>query len=219
MISLIVPVYSSSKLVEAQLSEIALYPQEIKTIFVDDGSPVPLEIPPLPNVSLYRIDVDIPWNNHGARNLGAHVAETEWLLLTDVDHVLPAWCASQLVTKQLSPDRWYAIERRKITPQGTERIHPAPNIFLITKHRFWELGGYDEDYCGSYGSDNVFRRLRGGHYKTLPSEIYLEVRCGFGKQEEHSLSRDTTRAQELFRQKGIVKAETPLRFPWHKVTP
>ncbi len=171
----------------------------------------------MPNVSLYRIDVDIPWNNHGARNLGAFVADTEWLLLTDVDHVLSAACAHRLMAEKLNPEYWYAIERDKIVPHETIRIHPAPNIFLITKARFWELGGYDEDYCGSYGSDNVFRRLRGGHYKTLPPDIFLEVRDGFKDEPTHNLSRDTTRAQAMFAQKGIVKAENPLRFPWHLV--
>lgn len=217
VITLVIPIYSSPSLFVRQLEAIGNYPPEIKVVIVDDGSPRPFVNPNWPDVSLYRVDADIPWNNHGARNLGAHVAETEWLLMTDADHVLSARCARLILRQKLDPGLWYAIEREKITPEGTTRIHPAPNIFLITKQRFWELGGYDEDYCGSYGGDNVFKALMGRNYQALPPDIYLEVRDGFKDMPTHNLSRDTTQAREMFARKGVVKAENPIRFPWHQV--
>ena len=34
---------------------------------------------------------------------------------------------------------------------------PHPNSFVVTRDLYWQIGGYDEDYCGLYGTDRLFR--------------------------------------------------------------
>ena len=63
----------------------------LQFVFVDDGSPTPVE-PPADlelNLLLLRLPVDVPWNHAAARNLGAVCARSDKLLLTDVDHEFP----------------------------------------------------------------------------------------------------------------------------------
>src|SRR5580765_5537969 len=37
---------------------------------------------------MFRMDVDVRWNQDACRNLAVSQAETKWLLLTDVDHIV-----------------------------------------------------------------------------------------------------------------------------------
>jgi hypothetical protein len=54
--------------------------------------------------SLYRMGVDVPWNMDACRNLAASQAKTDWLLLTDIDHLVPekTW---RKITAALDPGR------------------------------------------------------------------------------------------------------------------
>jgi hypothetical protein len=77
--TLIVPYYRNPVMLREQIKAWEDYPDAVSIILVDDGSPEPaLEVVRehapaalLPRLTLYRIDVDIPWNRGGARNLGA----------------------------------------------------------------------------------------------------------------------------------------------------
>jgi hypothetical protein len=40
-------------------------------------------------LQIYRIMVDVRWNQDAARNIGAAHAENNWLVLTDIDHMVP----------------------------------------------------------------------------------------------------------------------------------
>lgn len=142
------------------------YRRRIKIVIVDDGSPrwPALEVARpagLPTLELYRVAVDIPWHQDGARNLGAHVA-TGWLFLSDMDHVLPAeslpavWrIASE--RKFYTFDRWdAATDAPMLDAAGNPKPHP--NTYLLHHDLYWEAGGYDESFCGVYGTDGAFRR-------------------------------------------------------------
>jgi glycosyltransferase involved in cell wall biosynthesis len=137
-----------------------------RVIIVDDGSPrnpaadVIREnaIHPL-DIRVLRIGVDIPWNQDGARNLGMQQCKTEWALLTDMDHMLPA---SQLTSAMLAVHKarpgTYYMPYRKQSFNNMKIAAPHPNSYLFNVSDFWSMGGYDEDFAGVYGSDGNFRR-------------------------------------------------------------
>jgi hypothetical protein len=110
---------------------------------------------------------DRPWHQHGARNLGAREAESPWLLLTDMDHVVPAASLRSLLTVFPSAGAtdaftFFRVDAPHGRPTRNERgeLKPHVNTFAIRREHFWAVGGYDED-CVGYGTDGYFRnRLR-----------------------------------------------------------
>jgi hypothetical protein len=149
----------------------------VEVVIVDDGSPSEraedVERPAgLPELAIYRVIEDRPWHQHGARNLGAHVARHPWLLMTDMDHVCPADTLREVLAAN---DKGRAFTFGRVdAPAGewdsnawrsfpttlharTGRPKPHVNSFAISRALYWKVGGYDEDYCGHYGSDKLFR--------------------------------------------------------------
>src|SRR5690554_4714940 len=99
-----------------QLDTVSQYPKNYKIIIVDDCSPEPAKdvINNSDNVDLYRIETDIPWNRGGARNLGAMLAETEWIIQIDTDHILPPESADRLLNTQINSSKWYRFPRYRV---------------------------------------------------------------------------------------------------------
>ncbi len=173
-LTLIMPFYENAGMLALQYAGWAAWPQKLKdrmsVIIVDDGSPSPavdVERPAgLPTLSIYRVMEDRPWHQHGARNLGAHVAGEGWLLLTDMDHVLTVNAAASLLKRidmgKLSTGAVYMLDRVEAdtglpTRAADGKPKPHPNSFVLTRDLYWRIGGYDEDYCGVYGTDGLFR--------------------------------------------------------------
>lgn len=138
---------------------------QFSVVVVDDGSPTVPATAAVESIRasrdsfylprLFRIDVDVPWNWLAARNIGAHHAVDGWLLLTDMDHVVPAETLRSVVYGQHDPNVVYAFSRREHTG---ETIHPHSASFLMTKAMFWKIGGYDETLSGVYGTDGLYRK-------------------------------------------------------------
>lgn len=169
LLSFCLPFYRNQGMLAEQYRVWAGYPEELKQqieiVLVDDGSPQPaMDVPRpdgLPALRLYRVLVDLPWHQHGARNLAASEAAGPWLLLTDMDHVLPAESLTRLL-ERLTGDAIFTFHRLdapRLTPKRNDRgeFHPHVNTFALTKARFWATGGYDEDLTG-YGTDGYFRQ-------------------------------------------------------------
>lgn len=176
MLSLIMPYYENPGMLALQMREWAGWSRkakaQIEIIIVDDGSPDPAASVPfpcvagrLPELSIYRIAEDRPWHQHAARNLGAHVAQSPWLLLTDMDHVLTAHQADALLKRlgKLDPGTAYFLHRIEastgLPTMASDGLTPKPhpNSFVMTRDLYWEAGGYDEDFCGIYGTDGLFK--------------------------------------------------------------
>lgn len=145
----------------------AWYQDKIRIVIVDDASPKwpaalvsrPSTMPPL---RIYRALKDIPWHQDGARNLGAHVADEGWLFLSDMDHVLP-FSSVQRIWRLQDSTRFYTLDRIDATTGqlmlGADGNHkPHPNTYVMHRELYWRAGGYDEDYCGVYGTDGAFRK-------------------------------------------------------------
>lgn len=172
MLSVIVTYYSQPEMLARQAAEWKGYPEGVEVIVVDDGSRIPAKAD---GCSIYRVTEDIPWHQDGARNLGAHVALHEWLLLLDIDHVLPAEAAQALLRRLSELRTMSAFRPSRRLVSGAHRLNPAANIWLIRREDFWRVGGYDERLCGSYGTDLEFRPRLRRTLKELPAPVTLDV--------------------------------------------
>ena len=176
--------YDNPNMLELQWREIACYPAEIKAelevIVVDDGSPQfpAVDVPRpsgLPALSIFRVSKDIRWNQDAARNVGAHEARAPWLLVTDIDHVVPASSLVAILEGERSDQSFYTLGRVKF--YGGEARESHPNSYLMTKKLYWDIGGHDEDYAGVYGKDFLFRKraLRRSSEVHLPHVVLARV--------------------------------------------
>lgn len=238
-ITLILPYYRNPGMLRRQAEEWAKYPSGMRVIVVDDGSPSDPAHEVLPEdcrASIYRVNVDIPWNRNGARNLGSHVARTEWILHTDIDHILPAGNAEWLCTRRLDPSHWYKFARYRIgradgtrlkdaIPDDAEygAIKPHVDSFLCQRDLYWRCGGYDEDFSGSIGGSSVFL----AHMKKAALCELLESTClhvftrdKIPDASDNGLSRDRSRYERIRAEKAAAGDPKPtrwMRFPWMHV--
>lgn len=158
MLSLVITYFNQPAMLAEQERTWRDYPAGVEVIVVDDGSAVPAQAE---GCSIYRVSKDIPWHQDGARNLGAHVAEGEWLLFLDIDHAISAAEVGRLLKLLPMLPRKSAFRPLRKLVDGAYSLSRAANIWLIRKSDFWRVGGYDERLCGHYGTDLEFRpRLR-----------------------------------------------------------
>jgi hypothetical protein len=223
-ITIVLPFYQCSDFLREQLETWGHYSADLRrflsALIVDDGSPVHAELPPqrpFP-MRLFRIDVDIPWNWLAARNIGAHYAPDGWLLLTDMDHVVPEHTAQALVSGKHDPSMVYAFSRREHTGQA---INPHSASFFMTRKMFWYIGGYDERLSGVYGTDGSYRKRVASvtQIKILQDEL---IRYEYiGDSSVTTLERKTDAMRDLRRRKfALIQNGTPpkvLSFPHHEV--
>jgi glycosyltransferase involved in cell wall biosynthesis len=222
----------------------AAYPADLKAqlhvIIVDDGSPK--ESRPghkailetgLASDRLYRMLKDVRWNWLACRNLGVDQAETEWVLLTDIDHVLPEETLHRLVHGDLSADRVYRLSRAdaphpwpyQLRECKAYKIHP--NTWLMTRAMYDRIGGYDERLSGCYGTDGEFRDRVHEQARSVvtlphvliryPREIIADASTTvFTRKNDPINDDDLIRRRE---QRARVKGWRPLRltFPWERV--
>lgn len=191
----------------------------VTAIIVDDGSPTPLTLdrPTLFPVRVFRIDVDIRWNWLAARNIGAHHAADGWLVLTDMDHVIPEDTIRAIVFGQHDPAVVYAFSRREHTG---EPIAPHSASFLMTRAMFWKIGGYDEALSGHYGTDGTYRRQVAA---TAPMHVLTDELVRYEYFADSSTTRYQRKQPEDAAVKAIVAARGKhwrpkvLSFPYREV--
>lgn len=232
MITLVYAYYENPVMFAFQQDVWAAYPQhlieKINLIVVDDGSQrEPAKKywnPVFESARLYRVDVNIPWNQNGARNLAMLECGTEWALMTDMDHVLYPADAERMLTGGYMSGKVYMPQRLTHDRKPYKR---HPNSFLIEKELFWQSGGYDEDFAGYYGTDIVFRKavgLVGEIVETDGFALVTYVRdqipdastTDFGRKG----SKYHTKMYDHFRLKKdgpAYKATNHVRFPWTRI--
>jgi hypothetical protein len=233
--------YMNPQMLAHQYAVWANYAAELRDnmeiVIVDDGSPrgAAIEVARpqhLPVLRLYRVTRDRPWNQHGARNLGAKEARGEWLLLTDMDHVVPADSMTSLTARLDQPNAIYTFLRLDaphltpaLRPDGS--LKPHGNTFAMTRDLYWRIGGYDERYCGLYGTDGMFRKRAAKyaaivHLDDVPVVRYsrsiipdastttLVRKPGHGSQVVSDLER-------RLRALGTTDQIETITFPWERV--
>lgn len=165
------------------------------------------------DLDLYIVDVDLPWNQCGARNLGVHVSDTDWVWCCDIDHVVTRRLACEMLRRIETPSaRWYTAPRERADTQTI--LAPAPNLYLIRRSDYWLCGGNDEDLQGGYIQDRLWRHTARvlGPQGALANSLIVYPRPATG-------NRDPGVNAELIRRKiaGELPASTDfLRFPWHR---
>lgn len=136
--------------------------EHIRVVIVDDGSPTHRARPPafevrstLPLIQIYRMIKDIRWNQDACRNAGVAHAETDWVLLTDMDHMVEQITWAYLVNRQWDTGTAYKFAR--VSAPAMQSYKPHPNSWFMTRKLFDAVGGYDERFAGLYGTDGDFR--------------------------------------------------------------
>lgn len=155
-------------MLEHQYSIWSGYSKEIKDrieiILFDDCSPKDpaFEIPrpeDLPKISIYRMIEDIPWGADACKNRAADITSSEYLLMMDIDHVVPEDVLELLLKECDSYPRGTVVKFKRL--ENGREIVPGPNIYFIKKDLFWKIGGYDEYLLGLYCTDIPYlKRLR-----------------------------------------------------------
>lgn len=201
---------------------------EIHSIIVDDHGPVPM--PARDSVEQYRVDVDLGWSIVVAKNIGMHHAKDGWCIVGDLDHT---------VTKELlefarsdTPERgkFYIFPRRLEGGSLSDDYHE--NYMLIHRSDFWSVGGYDEDFAGGYGWEDVwFKELANavGLQRIKVPDVPIQA---IGDKPGACMPREMCnphRNGQLLQRKRVswinsrkarlfAQNSHPLRHPYHEVT-
>jgi len=239
--TLVVPYYRQPAMLARQIQEWEQYPEGVRVVIVDDASPEPAEpvirehATPglLSRLALYRIGVDVPWNRGEARNLGALVAVSEWILHVDIDHVLPVESARSLLSLDADPAKWYRFRRFRVgkaddtrnkdaLPRDVEfgEVKPHGDSYLVTKSLYWQAGGYNLAFSGCLGGGSPFLQelAKEGPVEVLPIPLHVHTRTSVPDSSDWSLSRDTREyARRKAAMKGNYRGTEIVRSPWTRI--
>lgn len=194
-------------------------PNSVRYTLIDDCSPIPIKTPRRRNLDVYRVQEDIPWNISGARNLAYHVAQTDWVLCADVDHVVTASALESILALDLSDENVAYIFARQ-RPDGTEGCRAIINC-LMARDKYFEIGGYDEDFSGHYGREETFFdhclvhnkiRVKFCDHIILEWHPKLGGTSGLIRDKSHNAVIYDQKIQRL--QNGIYRNGPILRFNW-----
>lgn len=228
-LTLIYPYYENPGMLHVQLAYWYSYPADfwkrLGIIIIDDGSPRNPAKPILQGVpfpiSLYKVEENIPWNQHGARNLGAWVMPPGWGLWTDIDMVFPLQDMRKILDLDVDKNKYYTFERVKMPERSSYKYHC--NTVMLTKDAYWAVGGYDERFCGTYGGDGPFKhaldetlteeRLVGIYTHYYPRGYLTDAGTNDWERQGEYKDKYKMVGQNL---KNIRKVG-PMNFKWSKV--
>lgn len=224
-LTIIYPYYDNPIFFAKQLAHWKSLPtpfrSRVKFIVVDDGSPnYPADVVITKvgkedlNLKLFRIGVDVRWNWLAARNIAAHHADTRWLLITDMDHIIPVETLRTVLYGVLGTEKIYRFSRIGV------KTHPHPNSWLYTRDMYWRVGGYDEALSGHYGTDGEYRRRCAAtapiRILTAPLELHEHEddasTTGYKRKQPEDAG-----AKKLMRQRGKNWKPRTLSFPYQEV--
>lgn len=165
--------------------------KDVEILLMDDGSDPPLKsvYAPRSPIHIYPTGDTRPWSQACARNLGAKLATGEYLLMTDIDHILTKeliesaknFAGSRLVwrrqygvlntrsilTQDIPTLRRYGMDMKHYKKHGL-RVNMHTNSFCIRADIFKKLGGYPGFVCnrplaGNKGDKYFYQRFHKGY--------------------------------------------------------
>ena len=228
-VTLVMAYYDNPTMLAEHVERLEALPAEllaqIRVIVVDDGSPrwPAAARPRRLELEIYRIEVDVRWNQDAARNIGAHHTQTPWILMTDIDHLVPPETWRSVLFRPLDRKTVYRFSR--VSAPKLEPYKPHPNSWLLTKKRFNKIGGYDERFAGFYGTDFDFRNraVESGPVVTLPDVLIRVPREVIADASTTTYDRKAEIDKEAIPRIKAARfsegAWTPKRltFPYHRV--
>lgn len=201
--------------------------KNLHVIVVDDGSPqheaaeaiggslVSVMLANLGSYQVWRMGVDVRWNQDACRNVGVREAPTKWVMLTDMDHVVPPSTWRALMSEKLKKNRVYRFGR--VNAPALDTYKPHPNSWALTRAMYWTIGGYDEALAGNYGTDGDFlvRARRVAELVELPQVLIRYPRDVIADASTTTLERKSQTDKENVNR--IIKARNeeqraPLQF-------
>lgn len=175
-LTLVLPHFCNLGMLAEQQRVWMAYPEAVRAhlhvIVVDDCSPKGFRIgrkaiftEGLGSFRVFRLLQKKRWNWLACRNLGAKMATTEWLLLTDIDHVVPDATLQRIVGGDLESQYAYRFRRQTVTRPWPYVVADQPeykphnDTWLLQRSLFFDprVGGYDERLSGCYGTSGEFR--------------------------------------------------------------
>jgi glycosyltransferase involved in cell wall biosynthesis len=179
-LSIVIAVLNSHEIVRRQILhyEKMNVPDGVEILFIDDGSDPPLRSDTkLKNFAIYATNDFRPWTVELARNFGIKRARGEYVLITDIDYIIPLSCiesAFSLKEDKSSIRREFGVldengnftQNRAVLKswgliRNSVRMSPHPNNFIMRKETFGLVGLFDESRVNRpypIGADAEFKR-------------------------------------------------------------
>ncbi len=198
---------------------------QVQFVIVDDGSPINYEIPQFDlNLTWLKITEDIPWNQGGARNLGAVYAKSDKLFMCDLDWQINEEAFRFMLAKGPLGRKIY-----KIREEGRKKGHS--NMWFLSRARFLRFFGYDEAFSGGHGGEDFYfyriQKYHGTHFSYMPKRCFSINRSRHKlidlSTSYHTLERDHERndvigqqVREAIRKYGAEQGYSRifLNFTW-----
>ena len=163
-LTMVFSVYGQPRMLDKQIATMFDYSPEVcrhlSVVIVDDCGDPPVDadclhrLSLLKSVKLLRVTKDIPWNQHGCRNLAMEHAQG-WCLLMDPDFVFDGDTLRRLMqcAEKLTRGR---VAKYGLTHKSNGKLDmTSPNTWLMHRDDFFAIGGCDEDFSGHKGWADV----------------------------------------------------------------
>jgi hypothetical protein len=135
--------------------------------------------------------------------------------------------AYTLLTKDLNPLHYYTFERAFAPDFKNEDRKYHCNTFLVRRSAYWAVGGYDEDYCGTYGGDGPFLRQLNivaprEHLNDIvllgfPETVIPDANTREWGRKETQWQKEYRKKFDAKRKSGDERAKNPIRFEWERL--
>ena len=172
-----------------------------------------------PDVHMVAVQEHLNWNVGGKRNLLMHVADSwhvdSWVLLTDMDmKISESFFKSclDIILDSSSKRKLHKFQRQKPTGE----MKPHPGTWLMKTGLYWQSGGCDEDFVGSYGQTDPhfdYRAKQTNHDGVELHDNMVLIEMDQKKTGHRNIHRNAG-LFALKRQDRIRWSNDYLRFAW-----
>jgi glycosyltransferase involved in cell wall biosynthesis len=185
-LSIVIPVLDSHEIVRRQSRYWnTIFQKDCEIILVDDGSSPPIQILWAANIpiKIFQTYDPSPWSEHMATNLGIEKAQGEYILKTDIDHIISKE-VFDIGMRFDNPSVQMFFKRKEgkldehgnLIDLGVERKVHA-NSFIVKREWLIKAGGYNEygEGYGTGGSYDLWKRLKQFGVVECVSNKYMYV--------------------------------------------